>query len=84
MKSPTLTIFQNEQWLIRRVFELTKERADDGSSTPEQRKHRVRAIIQNQGLAMVIAGRGAGKPVTLEEAFERLYHEPLQAKANAA
>lgn len=84
MKHPTLTMFQNEQWLIRRLFDITKERADSGDTTPEQRKDRVREIILKHNVSMLIVGRGANKPVTFEEAFERLYREPMQVKANAA
>lgn len=51
-----------------------------GVTDRAQRKERMREAILSIG-SQVLAGRDKGKPVTLGEAFERLFDEPLKQPA---
>jgi hypothetical protein len=64
-----------ESWLCRRLQEPT---LFDGITTPEERRERVRALIERRQLHLAIAGgTNAGKPETWAELFERVYGEPV-------
>lgn len=65
-----------EWWLAKRLREHGA-RIFDGVTTPEVRKQRVREAIALVGSSVVV-GRGKDrKPVTYQQAFEKLYDEPL-------
>ena len=67
-----------EDWLSRRLAELGRPVAPG----PDPLRERARMAITSAHLAPVIAGRHpSGKGVeTLEEAFERIYWQPLEPK----
>ena len=76
-----------EAWLIYRLGKLAKH-IEDGVTTPEIRRDRLRALLIRERLEMAIAGRGeGGKPETFARVFERIFGEPLiteEMRAEAA
>jgi len=53
----------------------------DGDTNPDLRRERARQAIVEFSLATVIIGRRDGKPETFQSYFERIYSQPLRAKA---
>lgn len=78
MSADTIVKTRQELWLARRLG-VHGRHVTLGVTTAEERKARMRAAVLEVGGA-VIAGRGQDrKPFTYAEAFERLYHEPLES-----
>lgn len=79
MTEDLFTAIDAESWLTQRL----KDHGCDpysGGPNPEYRD-RLRAAILDNGMQRVIVGRHAGKPENYAQSFERLYGEPLEAKA---
>lgn len=67
---------QAEAWLLHRLEQLHCPVPLAGAL-----QDRLRAAITTEGYEHVIAGRAPnGKPETLEQAFERIFGEPLIAR----
>lgn len=66
-----------EMWLSRRLGLHGVLVVFNGVTDAEQRKHRFRQAIKERGCEQVVCGKSQKKPITYEQAFERLYHEKL-------
>lgn len=76
--------FDVENWFARRLKEHGRE-IFFGSTTPAERKERIRAAILERGVDVAIIGKLAnGKPETYAEAFQRFFKEPLHRKRSSA
>lgn len=70
-----------EDWICRRL------RLDlfAGTTTPDERRERLRREILERDLAEAIAGKRKGHPAeTWRDIFERVYGQPLEAAERAA
>lgn len=65
---------KGEAWLAAQVWIRT---IFPGQSTPESRREIFRAEILRTGIADHLTGKRAGKAITIREAFEALYGQPL-------
>ena len=66
-----------EAWIIRRLGEPG---LFAGVTTADERRERVRALIERRQLRLAIAGRNPqGKPETWAALFARVYGRPLEA-----
>lgn len=70
-----------ELWLVGRLRDHIAQ-IFTGGTDPEIRRERIRRAIMAAELSAVILGKNnaTGKAETYADAFERLYHEPLQPK----
>jgi len=77
MSTFTLAQFNREQWL---ADQLGLVDFDQGVSTVEERRERIRQEILRKGLAEEIAVRSVKRgDLTFRAAFQRAYDEPLEA-----
>jgi hypothetical protein len=66
---------QVEAWIARRLREPT---LFDGITTPDERRERVRALIERKQMHLAIAGKREGeKCETWVDLFERVYQQPF-------
>ncbi len=73
MTTPTAQI---ETWIIRRLGEPD---LFAGVTTADERRERVRELIERRQLRMVLAGRNpSGKPETWQALYERAYGRPIE------
>jgi hypothetical protein len=73
---------QQEVWFVSRMREhgapANLPDPFQGVTEPTLRRDRIREWIRELGLAQVIIGCRNGKSETYQQAFERLYGEPLR------
>lgn len=86
----SFALIDAELWLVGRLRDHIAQ-IFTGGTDPEIRRERIRRAIIAAELSAVILGKNnaTGKAETYADAFERLYHQPLQpktrkGKANAA
>lgn len=73
MTTPTAQI---ETWIIRRLGEPD---LFAGVTTADERRERVRELIERRELHLAIAGRNpSGKPETWQALYERVYGRPIE------
>lgn len=72
MTTPTAHV---EAWIVRRLGEPD---LFAGITTAEERRERVRELIERRQLRLAIAGRNpSGKPETWQALYERVYGRPI-------
>lgn len=77
----TAATLDQECWFAKRLREHGAGWILAGDTTAAVRRERVRAAILKHRLEPVIIGRGRdGKPMTYEQAFERLYGQSLHVE----
>jgi hypothetical protein len=69
--------FDRELWLAKRVGLPHPMELFQGVTTAEERRNRIRVVIQIRGLSDCPCNPRAEAPVTFRQAFERLYGEAL-------
>lgn len=64
-------------WLAKRLIQhralIDAAGIFDGTTTPDERRERIRRVILEQGLSSVIIGRFNGKPESYADFFQRLF-----------
>jgi hypothetical protein len=82
MSQSSLKIFDAELWLLGRLQHHIVQ-VFTGTTDPEVRRERVRrAIILGELNQIVLGKRADGRAETYEDAFMRLYGEPLISTPN--
>lgn len=66
-----------EMWLSRRLGLHGVLVVFDGVTDREERKRRFRQAIKERDIGIIVCGKSRNKPITYEQAFERLYSEKL-------
>lgn len=80
---PELVRLDRETWLAKRLGCYAEVFA--GTTDPATRCERLRAHITAHESPLRILGKASnGKPLTLEQAFESTYHQPLETRHAAA
>ena len=71
-----------EAWIIRRLGEPG---LFAGVTTADERRERVRELLERRQLRMVLAGRNpSGKPETWQALYERVYERPIDVPRKLA